>query len=152
MSNLFRFIVCLVIILFYQSCKIKDVTYKRIENLNFELRNAVPNINFDIVCYNPNAMGCRIGQLHCEILSNTDSVAYAYNIETLKVRPYSEFSVPVKSIVSAKAAFKLTGKSLLSTKDIPIRLVGHMKIKKFIFSHTYYFDVTESFNKSQLYK
>jgi LEA14-like dessication related protein len=145
-------IICLLSVLMLASCKINDVVYKRIENIDFELRNSVPSINFNIICYNPNAVGCRIGNLHCEILSNSDSVAYAYNIETLKVKPYSEFTIPVKSILSAKAAFKLSSKSLLSTKDIPIRMVGHMQIKKFLFSHKYYFDVTESFNKSQLYK
>lgn len=136
----------------FSSCKIQDLEYKRIENLKFSLNNSAPEVKFDIICFNPNTVGCRVKDMSCHVINNNDTIAYAFSNNRLRINPNIEVKIPVTSYVSPTSILKLGSKSLFGGTDIPIQLSGVITIEKFIFKKKYRYNVNEKINSRQLFQ
>ena len=117
----------------------------RSENFKIESLSASPQLSMDLICHNPNGVGCRIANTTVTIMSGKDTLGVAISSAEVKLKPYSEFTLPVYTIVSLPVMFKLSG-SLLSSKDIPVDLSGTFTLKKFIFKKKYKFSIREKIN------
>jgi hypothetical protein len=151
--NLAPAILILTIMLAFSSCKIENIQYRRFEKLTLTGISSAPAINLDMVYYNPNSVGCRIKEMGCFIINDNDTFGIAScSVNSIRLKPKSEFSLPVSSFVSPQSIINLTKKSLFSNADIPFNFSGTITIQKFIFKRKYHFNVTEKFNKNQLFK
>lgn len=149
--NLFYPIILLILFCF-SSCKIENIEYRRFENLNLAAISSSPSINLDLVYYNPNKIGCRIKQLGCFIINDNDTFATAScSVNSIRIKPHAEFSVPVSSFIAPQSLINLGTKSLFSNADIPFTFSGTVTIQKFIFRKKYRFNVTEKLNRNQLF-
>ena len=138
---------------FASSCKVENIQYKRIENLSFTGISNNPGINLDMIYFNPNKVGCRISKMGCFIISGNDTLAdVSGRMQSVKLKPQSDFSVPVSSTLNAPAMMQLASRGFLNGGDIPVRISGSVTIRKFIFSKKYQFAATEKFNSRQLFK
>ena len=142
-----------VVALTLSSCKIANIEYRRFENLSLNVNGSSPIINLDLIFYNPNKVGCRIKEMGCFIINSNDTLATAScAVNSIRLKPGVEFSIPVSSNISSKSLINLTTKSLFSKSDIPFNFSGTVTIQKFIFKRKYRFNITEEFNKNQLFK
>lgn len=145
-------LIILLCICCFSACKIQDLEYQRIENLQFSLNNSVPEVKFDIICFNPNTVGCRVKDMTCHVINNNDTIAYAFSKDRLRINPNIEVKIPVVSYVSPTSILKLGSKSLFGGTDIPIQLSGVITIEKFIFRRKYRYNVNEKINSRQLFQ
>ncbi|MEO8151267.1 MAG: hypothetical protein ABI723_26785 [Bacteroidia bacterium] len=151
-SNATFLIFLSIIVVAFSSCKIQNIEYRRFEKLSLTGISSAPSINLDLVFYNPNTIGCKIKEMGCFIINGNDTFAIAScSANSIRLKPLSEFSIPVSSFVSPQSLINLTTKSLFSNADIPFNFSGTITIQKFIFKKKYRFNVTEKFNRKQLF-
>ena len=136
----------------FTSCKIQDLEYQRIENLKFTLNNSVPEVTFDIICFNPNSVGCKLKDMTCHVVNNADTIAYAFSKENLRINPNIEVRIPVTSYVSPASIIKIGSKSLFGSADIPVELSGVITVKKIIFKKKFEYKISEKINSRQLFQ
>lgn len=120
--------------------------------MQFTFVNSVPEVKFDIICFNPNTVGCRLKDMDCNVISGKDTIAYAYSNDQLRINPNVEIKIPVNSRISPATILKLSSASLFNKSGIPLDLKGSITVKKFILRKKFHYQVTEKINPSQLFQ
>lgn len=64
-----------------------------------ESLSAAPHLTMDLICHNPNGVGCRIANTTVAIMSGNDTLGIAISNAEVKLKPYAEFTLPVYTIV-----------------------------------------------------
>ena len=151
-----RHITAVVFLLTLSSCfPLKPVEFRRTENFGLGSNNNSPLMTFGIVFYNPNKFGCTISGIESEGSINNRLVFNAGVTTKVKAKARSEVTFPVTANLARMDLSQLLGSGLnllLNDEAIPMKVKGKIRVKKFIFSKTYYFDYTQSIDKAWLRK
>ena len=145
-------IILALVIISTSSCKQEDVVFRGISDPQVkEMNFSKATIVTDAIMYNPNSQGGKVKDIEILVKLNGEEVAKVTDIEKIKVKPNSEFRVPL--LVEIPLASKgvsdglmdvikgrktklsyegnITFKTLLISYDVPVRMEEDIKLKLF---------------------
>ena len=144
-----KYVYALCLMLVFSSCAIKNVDYKRCENVRIDNLGLTPMLGMDLVYNNPNAVGCRISNTTVTIICGSDTLGLAVSNKEVKLKPYTDFTLPVETIVSLPVMLKISGQ-MLKSNEVSIDLKGSVTLKKFIFKRKINFSVREKLSSKDI--
>ncbi len=154
MKQQILFAACLCFLL--SSClSIKPIEFKRTENFFVSSNNKSPVVNFMIVFYNPNSFGCSISYIESEGTLKDQLVFVAEMKTRTRAKSKTEFFIPVNAYIGNMDIGQLLGAGLnllLNDEAIPMEVKGKIRMRKYFFTKTYYFDFNQAIDKSQIKK
>ena len=115
----------------------KVVTFKSIENINYQTENNSPVIRFDLKIHNPNNWGLRITDINTNVSVEDRFIGSTLLPKTIRIGKNSEVLIPMQLNLSMAdlLVFLPQGLSLFSGNKTTVNtsIDGGITLKKFIF-------------------
>ncbi|MBK8847330.1 MAG: hypothetical protein IPO27_12615 [Bacteroidetes bacterium] len=126
----------------------QPLQYKRYEKLKVAKLKLNPELQMDLVFFNPNGVGCALENIDVKIVSESnDTVAYVILQNEIKLPANTEFKVPIACNISTGRLLKNSLQEMINGEDIQVTYVGNFTVRKFIFKKEYSFVSKEKFNR-----
>lgn len=125
----------MALILLLTSCKIYPPIYKRVDNFSInKLDKEGFKVGGDLIFYNPNKVTAKLTDLLMNIELNGKHTATAGQREEAKIKPRSEFAVPLNLTIKPDMSLKEGLQNLISVitkKEVEVKLDGTIVIKAY---------------------
>lgn len=142
------FLIYLCVISLLTSCTLQPLQYKRYEKLKVAKLKLNPELQMDLVFFNPNGVGCSLEQIDVKIVSEgNDTVAYINLQNHIKLPASAEFNIPISCNIATGKLLKNSFKEMITGDDINVTYTGSFAVRKFIFKKEYQFVSKEKFNR-----
>ncbi|MFM2208091.1 MAG: hypothetical protein RL213_2066 [Bacteroidota bacterium] len=136
------------------SCKeVKDVEFRSLRDFRIVRNEGKADIRFDVVLFNPNTFGFRVGNTEAEVFINDRLLGKALQSGTVRMDATSEAVASCEFNVAASDLLKLLPSGLeafFGGRPLEIRVRGKSVASKSLLSKRIDFDTRQQFDGKQL--
>jgi LEA14-like dessication related protein len=125
--------------------KLQDFQFLGVQNFRVKTPDYnTATLSADVLCYNPNGYGVKVKHIDAQIFVN-GNLAGNYTLDTLMQIPArANFVFPARMEIKNYGAIFSGALSLLTNKEMSLRVVGNVKAGKNVVYINFPFDITSS--------
>lgn len=129
------------------------VEFRKIDALNINTQENIPQISFDMVMNNPNNWGFKIVNIETELLLDQHAVGSIVLPRNFKVKRKAESRMPVKISTSTQELLTILPSGiglLLGSQSMDAIVHGKITFGKFLFRKKYPFEIRQKVDNKMM--